>query len=152
MLSPLNGQASPPLTSLPSWPCMAEAAFHGLAGDIVQAIAPYSEADPNAILVQLLVAFGNVIGSSPHMTVEADRHGMTLFACLAGETAQSRKGTSWGHVRQLFAAIDSIWTSTRIFTALASGEGLIWHVRDPTTDNTGTVDPGVDDKRLLVVA
>src|SRR5690349_12736265 len=102
MQLPLNGQASPPLTSLPAWPCMAQAAHYGLAGDIVQAIAPYTEADPTAILVQLLVAYGNVIGHSPHIKVEADRHSTNLFVCLVGATGKSRRGTSWGHVRQLF--------------------------------------------------
>ena len=87
-----NGNTSSPLTSLPSWPRLAEPAFHGLAGNLVDAIAPHSEADPNAILIQFLVAFGNVIGHSPHMTVEADRHGTTLFTCLAGETAKTITG------------------------------------------------------------
>jgi hypothetical protein len=152
MRMPFTGHVSSSLTSLHPWPCLAEPAFHGLAGNLVDAIAPHSEADPNAILIQFLVAFGNVIGHSPHMSVEADRHGTTLFACLAGETAKTRKGTSWGHVRQLFATIDPTWTSTKILSALASGEGLIWHVRDASTDHKGRVDLGVDDKRLLVVA
>ena len=42
-----------------------EAAFHGLAGEIVKAIEPHSEADSVALLINLLTAFGNVIGSHP---------------------------------------------------------------------------------------
>jgi len=41
---------------------LGEAAFHGLAGRIVHRIEPHSEADPAAILVQLLIAFGNLVG------------------------------------------------------------------------------------------
>ena len=41
-----------------------EAAYYGLAGEIVRRIAPQTEADPVALLVQFLVAFGNVI--RPH--------------------------------------------------------------------------------------
>ncbi len=38
------------------WPLPpAQAAYHGLAGEIVQKIAPETEADPVAILSQLLV-------------------------------------------------------------------------------------------------
>ncbi len=34
----------------------------------------------------------------------------------------------------------------RILTGLSSGEGLIWAVRDPTSQ-----DPGISDQRLLVI-
>src|SRR3989304_4954478 len=45
------------------WPTSpAEAAFSGLAGDIVRAIEPHSEADPVAVLVQVLIAFGGMVG------------------------------------------------------------------------------------------
>jgi hypothetical protein len=47
------------------WPTMDRAAYHGIIGKIVKGIAPHTEADPNAILVQLLVQFGNVIGRGP---------------------------------------------------------------------------------------
>jgi hypothetical protein len=39
-----------------------DVSFSGLAGEIVRRIEPHSEADPVALLVQILTAFGNVIG------------------------------------------------------------------------------------------
>jgi hypothetical protein len=99
-------------------------------GTIVDALAPYSEADPAALLLQGLMAFGNLIGRRAHFMVEADRHGMNLFLCLMGTTAKSRKGTSWGHIRRLFATVDAAWADDRIQQGLASGPGMIWHVRD----------------------
>ena len=33
------------------WPVMDQAAYHGLAGDVVRAIEPHTEADPVAILI-----------------------------------------------------------------------------------------------------
>src|SRR5437899_12856562 len=64
-----------------SWPKPpGPAAFHGLAGEIVEALSPTTEADPVAILAQLLVAFGSVAGRGPHFVVERDRHGVNLFA------------------------------------------------------------------------
>ncbi len=53
-------------TTLPApsgWPAPPDqAAYHGLAGAIVAKIAPNTEADPVAILIQLLVCCGALIG------------------------------------------------------------------------------------------
>ncbi|MBM4438481.1 MAG: hypothetical protein FJ029_14920, partial [Actinobacteria bacterium] len=64
----------------PPWPePLAEAAFHGPVGDAVRAIAPHTEADPAALLVQMLVAVGNVMGRHAYVQVEADLHFPNLF-------------------------------------------------------------------------
>ncbi len=124
----------------------ADDAYFGLAGEIVRVIEPETEADPVAILGHLLVGFGNVIGSNPHFAVEADRHPMNLFANFVGPTGTGRKGTALGHARRLFRDIDQGWEQDQIKSGLNSGEGLVFHVRDPLGD-----DSGVPDKRLLVV-
>lgn len=153
-----------PIVAVP-WPDPpAPEAFHGLAGDIVRAIEPHTEADPVALLAQFLVAFGNAAGRGPHFMAEADRHGLNLFACLVGATAKGRKGTSWGHIRRLLEAVDPAWAKDHVASGLSSGEGLIWAVRDPierrepvkekgrtTGYETVLVDAGVEDKRLLVI-
>jgi hypothetical protein len=123
----------------------ARAAYHGLAGEIVQTIAPHTEADPVAILAQLLVAFGAAVGRGAHFQVEATRHHPNEFLVLVGDSAKARKGSSWDHVRRLLDHADPT-LATRTLTGLSSGEGLIWAVRDPT-DN----DPGVTDRRLLIL-
>lgn len=144
-----------------SWPDPPdEAAFYGLAGDVVRVIEPHSEADPVALLIQFLAAFGCVIGRRPHFIVEADRHGFNLFAVLVGVTSKARKGSSWGQIEAIFRHVDPDWVETRVLGGLSSGEGLIWAVRDEITRTerdrkTGetvevVVDRGVDDKRLLV--
>ena len=146
------------------WPKPAsEEAFYGLAGDIVRTIEPHSEADPMALLVQTLVAFGNAAGGQPHFMAEADRHCMNLFSAFVGETAKARKGTSWGRVKQVLVAADQDWAGC-ITSGLSSGEGLIWKVRDPIEKMENikdkgrvvgqelvVVDEGVADKRLMVV-
>ncbi len=127
-------------------------AFYGLAGDVVRTIGPVSEADPMALLTQFLLAFGNVIGRDPHFMVEADPHFTNEMAALVGETAKGRKGSSWGHIRALFEAVDRDWTGERVQHGLISGEGLIWEVRNPVAGTKrGTEDVGVLDKRLLVM-
>lgn len=157
--------ASSPIVARP-WPDLASEAFHGLAGEIVRAIEPHSEADPVALLIQTLVSVGNVVGKAPHFRAEADRHPLNLFAVLVGSSAKGRKGTSFGRVRGLFRSVDAPWESTRVTGGLSSGEGLIWQVRDAIFKwgrPRGTrgklaggaeqvlVDPGIEDKRLLLV-
>ena len=147
------------------WPApLASQAFHGIAGAIVHAIEPHTEADPAALLIQFLVGFGNLIGPRAYTTVEADRHGCNLFAAIVGVSAKGRKGTSWGHCRRVLDNVDTAWTNERIQGGLSSGEGLVWAVRDPiekqepvrdgkqiTGYQTVKVDAGVSDKRLLIV-
>jgi len=163
--SPPHPEPSSSLPTTPTWPDpLAEAAFHGLAGEIVRTIEPHSEADPAALLVSLLVAFGNACRRGPGFQVEGDFHATNLYAVVVGDTAKGRKGTSWGQVRRLYELADPEWTGERTAGGLTSGEGLIFHVRDPQSKQvaekdkgkpTGeyveeVVDAGVDDKRLLV--
>src|SRR6185436_17332836 len=112
------------------WPKLDPACLIGPAGEVVRTIEPHTESDPVAILVQCIVCAGNIIGRSPHYQVESDLHHTNLFAVLVGKTAKGRKGTSFGHVRKLFEQDDPVWKE-RIQGGLASGEGLIWAVRDP---------------------
>ena len=135
-----------PLPPPVGWPAPpAAAVYHALPGEIVTMIAPHTEADPVAILTQLLVAFGAAVGRGAWFTVEATRHHPNEFMLLVGDTSKARKGSSWDHVRRLIAAIDPA-IERRILTGLSSGEGLIWAVRDPTSQ-----DPGITDQRLLVI-
>jgi hypothetical protein len=128
------------------WPTPPQAAvYHGLCGEIVNTIAPHTEADPVAILSQLLVAFGAAVGRGAFFQVEATRHHPNEFLVLIGDSARARKGSSWDHVHRLIAGVDSVITS-RILTGLSSGEGLIHSVRDPAGQ-----DPGATDRRLLVI-
>lgn len=137
------------------WPVLDDAAYYGLAGDIVRTIEPHSESDPVGLLVQLLVLVGNAMNRTPYFPVEADRHYMNLFACLVGATSRARKGTSAGHPKRLLAGIDKDW-GTRVTGGLSSGEGVIWHVRDAVQgqDKKGEdvcLDLGISDKRLCIL-
>jgi Domain of unknown function (DUF3854)/Protein of unknown function (DUF3987) len=164
---------TPQLNSNP-WPAaLAEQAFHGPAGKLVRLIEPNSEADPAALLIQLLIGIGSMVGRDPHFFAEGDRHGTNEFVVLVGDTSDGAKGTSWGRVKEALKEVDAPppgsmtlnafpWCD-RIKTGLSSGEGFIWAVRDPIervekTSAKGEApkfekvlaDPGVPDKRLLV--
>ena len=142
----------------------AEAAFYGLAGDIVRRIGPHTETDPVALLLQVLTVFGNIIGRDAYMVADGARHYLKLFTVLVGKTSKGRKGTAWRHVKNVFLHVDEEW-SKNIGHGLSSGEGLIWAVRDPIEEKrpikekkrhtgeyeTVITDQGVSEKRLLVI-
>lgn len=148
------------------WPeRMRREAFHGLLGEIVDLIMPTTEADEAAILLQLIVVFGNLVGRNPYYQVEETRHYLNLFVVLVGQSSRARKGTSWARVRALFVEFlldfDRRWTS-----GLASGEALIALLMDAIikrrkpkkgeeAGKDGFIEEvlheGVTDKRLLIL-
>jgi hypothetical protein len=146
------------------WPAPPDpAAYTGLAGEFVAAIAPHSEADPVAILAQTLLLMGTLAGRGPHIFVESDRHGCNEFCLLIGESSKARKGTSAGHIKRLASELDFPWRQDGFIGGLSSGEGLIDAVHDPVEElktirekgqpprqELVVVDPGITDKRLLV--
>ena len=121
---------------MPQNPILSEAALYGVAGVAVRALAPHTEANPAAILLQLLAAFGNAAGPAPHCMVDATRHGLNLFVVLVGESSKARKGTSWNQIRRLFAEVDHPWVAERVTTARLTPAALIYALRDqqPATD------------------
>jgi len=138
-----------------AWPVLDEAAYHGLAGDVVKTILPHTESDPVAMLLQFLVCFGNAVGRQPYCIADGAEHYPVLYVLLAGPTAKARKGTSAQRVRPIFKIAASDWVSNNIASGISSGEGILHAIRDPvfgTDAKTGLevlVDAGVTDKRVL---
>jgi hypothetical protein len=140
------------------WPVLDVAALHGIAGEIVRAIEPSTESASVAILIQLLVYFGNLIGRGPFFEVEATEHHTNLFALLVGKTSKGRKGTSENWILKLMRSVDEPWVKERVKDGLSSGEGLMYSIRDSTekkekvkgkNEERVIVDPGITDKRAL---
>lgn len=146
------------------WPePLGDAAYHGLAGEIVRELLPHTEADPAGLLVTFLACVGNAIGPGPHYRVGGARHELRLFPVLVGATSSGRKGTAVDTLAPIFEAAVPAWWARRT-KGLVSGEGLIYHVRDADTSrkprkNMGVIvdyetvvnDEGAADKRLLVI-
>ena len=146
------------------WPMLAPEALHGLAGRIVEVIQPHTEADPVATLAHVLAAVGNLIGPGPHALVEHDTHPLRLNIVLVGRSGKGRKGTAWSTPRYLLRQVDPDWSQHRVRSGLSTGEGLIYHVRDPYEARQPikeqgrtvgyervVVDEGEPDKRLLII-
>jgi hypothetical protein len=136
----INRSASTP------WPDIGVDAYYGFAGDIVKAMDPYTESDPKAILLHLLVGFGNIISDGPHAMVGVEKHPARLNAVLVGATSTGRKTSSWRPIKEIFRRCDSPYTKDHVRTGLSTGEGIIYHLRDETEK-----DEGVTDKRLLAI-
>ncbi|MCX6020317.1 MAG: hypothetical protein NTZ05_01025, partial [Chloroflexi bacterium] len=94
------------------------------------------------------------------------RHPLRFWPVLVGPTSKGRKGTSFDPPATLMRLAAPEWADQNIASGLSSGEGLIWAVRDPIlsmekvkgdgknaapTYHEVLSDPGISDKRLLVV-
>jgi hypothetical protein len=144
---------------------MGDEAYHGFAGQIVEALAPLTEADPVALLAQVLGMFGNAFGRHAHYRVGNTRHHPNLYEILCGTTSKGRKGTSVDVVVELLAPADRQWANHCIKSGLSSGEGVIHAVHDaiwsrekvshgrdkaPTYEDV-LKEESVEDKRLFLV-
>jgi hypothetical protein len=143
--------AAPPPPSAPQQtiaqptPTLADAALYGLAGKIVQTMAPKTEAHPAALLGSLLVTFGAAVGRGAWMTASGTRHHANLSLCIVGDSSRARKTTAANNVRELFARAEIL---PPMASGLSTGEGIIHHIRDPRPD---AEDEGITDKRLFVL-
>jgi hypothetical protein len=133
-----------PETAVP--PTFDRNALIGLTKEFVESVEPFSESDPAALLIQLVVAAGNVVGRSPHFSIESTPHHLNLFCTVVGETSVGRKGTALGHALSLIRPIDPGWAAQCIRSGLSSGEGIVNAIRD-----AGPEDEGVADKRGLII-
>lgn len=137
---------APVASSEPAWPKLHPNAFHGLAGDVVRTVGPYTEADPAAVLASLLTAAGASIGSGPHARAGHVKHPARLHVLIVGQTAKSRKGTSLAAARLVLDRADPRFMRERVMGGYGSGEALVDAVRDPDADG----DNAAPDKRLLL--
>ena len=138
-----------PLVLPPSPPVMGEAAYRGLAGQIINEIAPHTEADPAALLASFLVMFGGAIGGGPFVMASGTRHQPRLFAVIVGRSAKARKSTSFDNIADVIARADPDFVSKRVLSGFGSGEALVDAVADPDPRDS-TDEPGVVDRRCLV--
>jgi hypothetical protein len=139
MQTPDEPPADPPSSTSALLP---EEALYSLSGRIVRALAPHTESDPAAILLQFLAALGNILGRAPHCRVGPTRHGLNLFVVLVGESSKARKGTSWRQIASLFANVDPDWHARRILSARPTAFNILDTLSSPAES----------DRRLFVLA
>jgi len=127
-----------------------EAAFYGIAGEIVNTLDPHTEADRAAVLFQTLAICGTMFGAGPYMQIGLVKHYARLYIGIVGETSMARKGESL----QVAWTIPSLADLTlRKISGIASGEAIIDAVHDDiekTVKGNVEIIPGIADKRLQV--
>jgi hypothetical protein len=124
-----------PLSSFSSFvrPPLSDSALYGLAGEVVQAIEPHTEADPAALLISYLVMLGNACGPQPS-AVGADWHPGRLFALIVGDSATGRKGTAGSEIERLFDLAEPDWFASRVERGIQSAEAVIARAGDSGRD------------------
>lgn len=108
-------------------PELSESALYGLAGDIVRAASPYTEAAPAAMLITLLVGFGAMVGRGAYIINGGKPHYPVLFAVLVGPTGRGRKGTSMAAIKPFLHGADATgqFFAAQVARGVQSGEALI---------------------------
>lgn len=132
------------------WPDLpAEAAYHGVLGDIAQAVAPYTEADPVGLLGTLLAMFGAACGGDRWL-YQGSMQRTNLSVLLVGETGfRGRKGTGLDVSRSVFGLaypeLADLW-----LVGVASGEAISGHLgRHDSEERVLLVEPEFG--RLLTI-
>lgn len=136
------------------WPPSLPFEQLGNAGRIALLTTDGTEIDPHATLFSLLTIFGGVVGPGTYLHVGEARHYPRLFSVLVGASSRGRKGSSLQPIVTTFDEIVPEFKSIRTSGPLSSGEGLLWRIRDASeeVDKEGVpIDPGIDDKRLIVL-
>jgi hypothetical protein len=149
-----------PEKSVQAWPIMGAAAKRGIIGRIAALATENSEADPVAIMASVLVYAAAEFGRTTYIRIGDSFHQSRHFITIVGQSSRGRKGTSFAPVERIFLRSEEIRSLLDVpkeypscaklqFSQgpLSSGEGLIYAIRD----GDGDEDPGVSDKRLLVV-
>lgn len=128
---------------------MPEQAYIGAVGELVNLMHKEgkTEADKDAVLLQLLAMVGNYVGKDTYMMIGDDKQQPIIWPVIVGETTAG-KGTSLGAVRRVFRALDPIYAVNNFSGGIGSGEGIIEKL-SPVKD-----DEGIEqwpDSRLWVV-
>ena len=148
-------------TSARVWPIMDARAMHGIVGEVARLATANSEADAVAVVATTLAYAAAEFGRAQYVHIGDNIHHSRHFNAVVGKSSRARKGTSYAPVRRIFEEAEAIRRApvTLMFPSgsklqisigpLSSGEGLVYAVRDGSDDDED--DPGVKDKRLLVV-
>lgn len=153
-----DDDGAPPLAP----PTMPTAAFPELVRDVVEAATFSSEAHPVAVAANVLALFCCAIGRTAYQRIGDATINARPFFLVVGKSGKARKGTAEHTPREVAKRADALLRarhggSDRLRThagGLSSGEGVGHAIRDPREPDEKTGkggDPGVSDKRLLVI-
>ncbi|MBV8633477.1 MAG: DUF3987 domain-containing protein [Burkholderiaceae bacterium] len=144
-------------------PALREAMFYGLAGEVMRLASEGTEVHPAAAGAAFLAYAGVALGRRCALLLGNEGHHARLFTCHVGRSGRGGKGMALSLVRRIRAEVENLPPDSgeRLPVGghfhdggLSSREGLAYLIRDES-DTQGkdgeAVDPGVNDKRLLVI-
>jgi len=102
---------------------MLDEAYEGLAGDLIDAIVPYTDASKEGLLTVLLTEVGVLAGPRPSIYYGGVQHA-NLFTVLVGDTGRGRKGTALAMMQQAIAGVEPVLLDIS-HGGVGSGEGLV---------------------------
>jgi len=143
-------------------PTMPAHAFPELLRRVVDAACFASEAHPVAVAANFLAMFCCLIGRTAFQRIGDSVIHARLFLLIIGKSGKARKGTAEQMVRELVRLVCIILrrrhgTQDKLHIhsgGMATGEGVGHAIRDPREPDEKTGkggDPGVKDKRLMVI-
>lgn len=105
-------------------PIMDDAAFYGLAGELVELLEPVLETDRASILSNVLALTGVMFQRAAYYKVTADAHYPANYYLTVGNSAVSRKGTTTNAVLEIIERAQGGFKD-KILHGLSTGQGLI---------------------------
>jgi hypothetical protein len=118
-----------------SFPVLDPIAYHGPIGEYLVVTAGQTEAHPAAIGAELLAHCGLMIGRNVAASMGQHRHPPALFVAIVGASLTGAKGTASTTARYLLDLVDPNHRRRHDITGAASGESVIYQLRDPKDDD-----------------
>ena len=136
---PSDDEEEGPFSTEKRPPVLRDEAYHGPVGDAVRILTPTTEATPAAMLLTMLIGFGNLAGSIAHTAIGNTKHHARLYGVIVGPSSIGRKGMSYNEACRLFSMVDPDWFRDCRKSGHASGEGLIGNFRKPEDEESENV-------------
>src|SRR3569623_3796100 len=108
--------------------------YYGPLGETAMHRAQVSEGDPIGIYFGLLPFVSGMAGRTTTMMVKTTEHPLGISTLLIGPSGIGKKGSAVSAVMPHLRAADPPFMKHCIFGAVASGEGIVASVADPTPE------------------
>lgn len=135
-----------------------EKALYGVLGEIARETTKESEANPFAVMANLIVMLGSIIGRKAYIKMDVDKHYPIFFILHVGKASKGKKGLATSITKTLYQKLEEEITflPKRISGGLSTGEGLVNLIHDGIKNNDPKKkeeweEPPIEDKRLWIV-
>lgn len=135
-----------------------EKALYGVLGEIARETTKESEANPFAVMANLIVMLGSIIGRKAYIKIGFKKHYPIFFILHVGKASKGKKGTATDIVECLYEKLEEEipYLPKYISGGLSTGEGLVNLIHDGIKNNDPKKKeeweaPPIEDKRLWIV-